>query len=75
MAKIKFGSEVYTWFMQEKGKAYENKLEHMIKVAAESGFTGIEPMHFWMGDLSDPAKLKAELKISSDKCLILCKPN
>ena len=59
MAKIKFGSEVYTWFMQEKGKAYDNKLEHMIKVAAESGFTGIEPMHFWMGDLADPAKLMA----------------
>ena len=58
MAKIKFGSEVYTWFMQEKGKAYENKLEHMIKVAADSGFTGIEPMHFWMGDLADPSKLK-----------------
>lgn len=58
MAKIKFGSQVYTWFMQEKGKAYENKLEHMIQVAASAGFTGIEPMHFWMGDLADPQKLK-----------------
>jgi inosose dehydratase len=61
MAKIKFGSEVYTWFMQESGKAYDNKLDHMIKVAGESGFTGIEPMHFWMGDLKDPAKLKDSL--------------
>ena len=60
MAKIKFGSEVYTWFMQGSGKAYDNKLAHMIKVAAESGFTGIEPMHFWMGDLADPNEYRYE---------------
>jgi len=61
MANIKFGSEVYTWFMQESGKAYENKLDHMIRVAAQAGFTGIEPMHFWMGDLEDPARLRDTL--------------
>ncbi|MEZ0387778.1 MAG: sugar phosphate isomerase/epimerase family protein, partial [Verrucomicrobium sp.] len=61
MAKIKFGSEVYTWFMQGSGQAYNNKLDHMIQVAGESGFAGIEPMHFWMGDLADPAKLKESL--------------
>jgi len=55
---IKFGSEVYTWFMQESGKAYENKLDHMIAVAAKAGFAGIEPIHFWMGDLKDPTRLK-----------------
>ncbi len=58
MSAIRFGSEVYTWFMQESGKAYENKLDHMIAVAAESGFAGIEPMHFWMGDLGDPVRLR-----------------
>ena len=58
---IKFGSEVYTWFMQESGKAYDNKLDHMISVAAKAGFAGIEPMHFWMGDLFDAAKLKDSL--------------
>ncbi|MGI8602734.1 MAG: sugar phosphate isomerase/epimerase family protein [Verrucomicrobiales bacterium] len=62
MPNIKFGSEVYTWFMQESGKAYDNKLDHMIKVAAESGFTGIEPMHFWMGDLKDSKRLKDSLE-------------
>ena len=61
MGKIKFGSEVYTWFMQESGKAYNNKLAHMIQVAGESGFAGIEPMHFWMGDLADAGKLKDTL--------------
>jgi inosose dehydratase len=65
MSKIKFGSQVYTWFMQGTGEAYDNKLDHMIKVAAEAGFTGIEPMvltpfpDYWLGDLKDPAKLKA----------------
>lgn len=61
MSKIKFGSEVYTWFMQESGKAYNNKLAHMIQVAGESGFAGIEPMSFWMGDLFDAGKLKETL--------------
>lgn len=67
MSKIKFGSEVYTWFMQGTGEAYDNKLGHMIKVAAQAGFTGIEPMvltpfpNYWLGDLKDPAKLKASL--------------
>ena len=44
MSNIRFGSQVYTWFMQGTGKGYDNKLEHMIKVAAKAGFTGIEPM-------------------------------
>ena len=67
MAHITFGSEVYTWFMQEKGTAYDNKLDHMIKVAAESGFTSIEPMvltplpNYWLGSFKDPSRLKDAL--------------
>ena len=73
MSKIKFGSQVYTWFMQGTGKGYDNKLDHMIKVAAEAGFTGIEPMvleisesalgcgKYWLGDFCDPGKLKDAL--------------
>ncbi len=73
MSKIKFGSEVYTWFMQDTGKGYDNKLDHMIKVAAEAGFTGIEPMvleisasalgcsKYWLGPLIDPVKMKESL--------------
>ncbi len=30
--------------MQGGGDGYANKLDHMIKVAAEAGFKGIEPM-------------------------------
>jgi inosose dehydratase len=61
MGKIKLGAEVYTWFMSEKGKTYENQLGHMIEVVAKAGFTGIEPMHFWMGDWADPIKLHEKL--------------
>jgi inosose dehydratase len=73
MAKIQFGSQVYTWFMQGTGKAYDNKLDHMIQVAAEAGFTGIEPMvleiaekalgckRYWLGDFCDASRLKDTL--------------
>ncbi len=59
---FRFGAEVYTWFMQEAGRTYANRLDHMIRVAAEAGFAGIEPVHSWMGDLSDPARLEDELR-------------
>ncbi len=73
MSKIEFGSQVYTWFMQGGGEGYANKLDHMIKVAAQAGFTGIEPMilepfdDYWLGDLKDPAKLKACLEENNMK--------
>ena len=41
MSNIKFGCEVYTWFMSEWGKTYDNKLDHMMKIANQAGFTGI----------------------------------
>lgn len=65
--KIQYGSEVYTWFMQGSGAAYDNRLDHMIKVAAQAGFDGIEPMvlenvpGYWLGDFRDPLKLKDTL--------------
>lgn len=61
MTNITIGSEVYTWFMSESGKTYENKLGHMIEMVDKAGFTGIEPMHFWMGDLADAAPLNEKL--------------
>ncbi|HCC19958.1 MAG TPA: xylose isomerase, partial [Verrucomicrobiales bacterium] len=59
--KIKFGNECYTWFMKEDGAFWDNKLDHMIEITAKAGMTGIEPMHFWMGDLADPVLLKESL--------------
>lgn len=59
---FRFGSEVYTWFMHNNGKTHEGKLGHMIEVIAQAGFKGIQPIHFWMGDLSDAGLLEAKLK-------------
>jgi inosose dehydratase len=59
---FRFGSEVYTWFMNNDGKTHAGRLGHMIEVIAKAGFKGIQPIHFWMGDLSDPARLEAKLQ-------------
>jgi inosose dehydratase len=60
--------------MQGTGKAYDNKLDHMIKIAGQAGFTGIEPMvleisesalgcgKYWLGDFCDPIRLKDVLQ-------------
>ena len=64
---IKFGSEVYTWFMDGYGEGNDNKLPHMAKIIGEAGFSGIEPMvlepydTYWLGDCKDPQKLKEAL--------------
>ena len=59
---FRFGSEVYTWFMNGNGKTHEGRLDHMMKIIAQAGFAGIQPIHFWMGDLSDPGLLEANLQ-------------
>ena len=64
---IKFGSEVYTWFMDGYGEGNDNKLPHMAKIIGEAGFAGIEPMvlepydTYWLGDCKDPKRLKDAL--------------
>ena len=59
--QIKFGAEVYTWYMNGNGSTHIGKLGHMIEITAQAGFKGIEPIHYWMGDLKDPIKLKDKL--------------
>jgi inosose dehydratase len=61
---FRFGSEVYTWFMKEEGRAYANQLGHMIRIIAEAGFTGIQPIFHWMGDLADAQKLADCLQVN-----------
>jgi inosose dehydratase len=62
---IRFGSEVYTWFMKESGSFHANRLDHMIQVIAQAGFRGIQPIYYWMGDLADPARLAEHLRASN----------
>lgn len=59
---FKFGSEVYTWFMSGNGETHKGRLGHMIEVISKAGFTGIQPIFTWMGDLVDPDLLEAKLK-------------
>jgi inosose dehydratase len=59
---FRFGNECYTWFMSGNGATHANRLDHMIKVTAQAGMAGIEPIHFWMGDLSDPDRLADSLQ-------------
>ena len=58
---IRFGAEVYTWYMHENGLTHAGKLGHMIEITSQAGFKGIEPIHYWMGNLKDPARLKDKL--------------
>lgn len=59
---FKFGAEVYTWFMAGNGEVHQGELGHMIEITAKAGFDGIEPIAYWMGELSDPDRLKAKLQ-------------
>lgn len=59
---FRFGSEVYTWFMSGNGQTHQGRLGHMIEIIAQAGFTGIQPIFTWMGDLVDPERLAAKLK-------------
>ena len=59
---FRFGAEVYTWYMSNNGETYAGQLGHMIEVISKAGFTGIQPIFSWMGDLSDPERLADKLK-------------
>ena len=59
---FRFGSEVYTWFMSGNGQTHQGRLRHMIEVIAKAGFSGIQPIFTWMGDLVDPGLLEEKLK-------------
>lgn len=58
---FRFGSEVYTWFMSGNGKTHEGRLGHMVEIISKAGFTGIQPIFSWMGELRNPHLLSAKL--------------
>ena len=71
MANISLGAEVYTWFMRETGKAYDNKLGHMIEMVEKAGFEGIEPMHIEEAMRHNGEALKgAYRKIMKQACVV-----
>jgi inosose dehydratase len=48
--------------MAGNGETHKGRLGHMIEVIAKAGFTGIQPIFTWMGDLVDPGLLAAKLQ-------------
>ena len=59
MGNIKLACETYTW--QMPGEQYKGKLDHIMGIISQAGFTGIEPETSFFGDLSDPVRMKEVL--------------
>ena len=61
LSAIKYGCQTYTWQMSYA--RYSQRLDHIMDVAAESGFTGIEPEICMLGRYKhDPRALAADLQ-------------
>lgn len=70
MGKIKIGCETYTW--QMPGEQYKGKLDHIMGISAQAGFTGIEPETSFFGDLADPVRMKETLDKHGLELAVLC---
>ncbi len=70
MNKIKIACETYTW--QMPGEQYKGKLDHIMGIANEAGFKGIEPETSFFMDLSDPIKMKETLDKHGLELAALC---
>ena len=70
MSKIKVAVETYSWEMSEK--PYKGNLGHIMKIAHQAGFTGIEPETSFFGELADPIKMKETLDEHGIELAVLC---
>ena len=70
MSKIKLACETYTW--QMPGETYKGKLDHIMGISKRAGFAGIEPETSFLGDLSDPIKMKDSLQEHQLELAVLC---
>ena len=59
MATIRFGCQTYSWLMS--GDANRDRLDHIMRVAAQAGFAGLESEVVMLGRLADPAVMQANL--------------
>ncbi len=67
---IKIGCETYTW--QMPGEQYKGRLEHILSICQQAGFTGIEPETSFLQHLSDPVRMKAALEQYDLDMAVLC---
>ncbi len=70
MGNIRIGCETYTW--QMPGEQYKGKLDHIMGIASQAGFTGIEPETSFFGSLSDPVLMKETLDKHQLELAVLC---
>lgn len=57
---VRIGCQTYTW--QMSGGRYDGRLDHIIHIASEAGFEGVEPETRFLGALADPGRLAARLE-------------
>lgn len=67
-APIRFTCQTYAWI--QSGDRYHGQIDHMAKIASQSGFEGLEPINLHLGKYWDAALLKdtldgLNLKLSS----------
>lgn len=70
MKGIKIGCETYTW--QMPGEQYKGRLEHIMSICQQSGFSGIEPESSFLQHLADPALMQEALTKYSLDLAVLC---
>ncbi len=70
MNRILLGCQTYTW--QMSGSKYLNNLNHIMGIASQAGYAGIEPEVQFLGELSDPAKMTKVLKTHSIELAAVC---
>ena len=70
MSEIKLACETYTW--QMPGEQYKGKLDHIMGIVNQAGFTGIEPETSFFGSLSDPVLMKETLDKHGLELAALC---
>ncbi len=59
MANIRIGCQTYTW--QMSGSKYLDQLPHIIGVAAQAGYAGVEPETQFLGALWNPDRMAETL--------------
>jgi len=70
MGNIKLACETYTW--QMPGEQYKGKLEHIMDICQQAGFSGIEPETSFFQHLEDPYKMKDALAQFNLELAVLC---
>lgn len=70
MNQVRLGCQTYTW--QMSGDKYLNKLSHIMGIASQAGYAGVEPEVQFLSELFDPAKMTEVLKTHSIELAAVC---